>query len=132
MSEPKGLLDDFFDKLFSKETTVMNLNDWNCVKKSIYDAKNWEAMTGQPVKIAVSKIIKTPERDEDHTQAVAIDGESLIPLTSHNADGKVRPWNWHYPDKEPYEYKDVDQFISEQKEMGNLDKEFLDYIKGIK
>jgi len=127
---PKGLLDDFFNELFSKQTP--NFDDWNCVKKSIYDAKQWEAMTGQSVKIAISKIRKTKDEDIDHSQAVGIDGENMIPLTSHNSDGKVRPWNWHYPDKEPYTLKDVEQFISEQKEMGNLDDEFLQYIRGIK
>lgn len=125
----ESLLADFWDEAIAKKAP--DLSKWNCVKKSIYDAKTYEAMTGKPVKIAISKIVKTKDEDIDHAQAIAYDGENMIPLTSHNVDGIVRPWTLHYP-IEPHDYKDVDVFIKEQNDFGNLDKEFLDYIDGIK
>jgi len=129
MAEPRGLLDDFFENIFGRDETL-KMDGWNCVNKSIYDAKTYEAMTGMTVKIAVSKILKDKDNDVDHAQAIGMDGDSMIPLTSHNEDGKVRKWNWHYPDKEPYRYIEVDEFIKEQKQ--NLKPELLKYLQGLK
>jgi hypothetical protein len=106
------------------------IKNMNCVNKAIWDAVEWKRQTGEDTMIAVSKIEKTANMDKDHVQAVSTRGGGLFPLTSHEHEGgKVREWGWHFPDKQPYEYKTVDQFILEQEK--NIHPDFMQYLKGI-
>jgi len=100
--------------------------DKHCVYKALYDAKTWQRETGDDVLVAISKI--DPEKDINHAQAVAIRGDKVTPLTSHNDEGgKVREWNWHYPDKPLVKYMSVDDFLTEQE--SNLDDGFKKYLR---
>lgn len=127
LSMPKGW--GVFRKNSSEERVSMLSS--KCVPESIENAKNWTTQTGQPVKIAISNI----SPGKDHAQAVAFDSGKMIPLTAHNFDAvlnrmKPEPWDWHYPDKKPYRFVEVDDFMKEQEK--NLDPDFLQYLKGIK
>lgn len=132
MADGKGLLEDWFNGLTGKtEDAKVNIRRSDCVKESIENARLWQALTGQPVKIAISNI----GEGLDHAQAVAIQGEKSIPLTAHDWDmkrntPKVQPWDWHYPDKKPYRYVDVLDFMKEQEK--NIDPAFFKYLTGIK
>jgi len=89
-----------------------------CVPSAIHDAWVWEIKKGDAVRLATTKIKKTDIEDIDHVQAQAyIDGKWIY-LTSHNApDGRkiVTTWENHYPDKEPYKYTNLDDYIAEQR-----------------
>jgi len=105
--------------------------DKHCVYKALYDANEWKKETGEDTLVAISKIKKTDKEDIDHAQAVVVRGDKFIPLTSHNNEnGKVREWDWHYPDNQPYRYVPVDEFVAEQGK--NLTPEFVQYIMGNK
>ncbi len=113
------------------ETNYIRSLSSQCVPESIANAKNWLARTGQPVKIAISKI----SDNIDHAQAVAFDGDKMTPLTAHEWDEKYKyfkpiPWSWHFPDKKPYRFIEVDEFLKEQEK--NIDPDYLEFLKSIK
>lgn len=87
----------------------------NCVPSSIMCA--WAArMEGRNARIAISKIDQ--EKDIDHAQAEYEKSPgNWVPLTNDwdKEKGQIcREWTRHYPDKEPYRFVPLDDFVKEQ------------------
>jgi hypothetical protein len=74
-----------------------------CVENSIICARAWYTQTGNPVRIAVTKV--DPVNDIDHAQAQARMNGIWTPLTEiwHPQEGKMEvvPWKPHF-EIEPY------------------------------
>jgi hypothetical protein len=81
-----------------------------CVANSIRDAWSYEMRTGNPARIAISKI----KPGVDHAQAMGqMPDGSWKYLTMHNNDGLLREWE-RQSHSEPYRYLTLDDFIQEQ------------------
>jgi hypothetical protein len=86
-----------------------------CVENSIICARAWYTQTGNPVRIAVTKV--DPVNDIDHAQAQAQMNGIWTPLTEiwHPQEGKMEvvPWKPHF-EIEPYRYLTLREWIDEQ------------------
>jgi len=85
-----------------------------CVPEAVYSAWLWGVRTGDPVRVAVSKV----REGTDHAQAQArIDGSwrYLTPKWDYEAGRiKVVPWKSHFPNVQPYRYLTLREWIDEQ------------------
>jgi len=111
-----GMFDAIAEILAGQKAKQNVVSGAHCVPKAAYDAVMWNKEHGDDTVIAISKLKKTDTEDVDHAQAMANIKGKLTPLTSHDSDGIVRPWNPHFPEKKPYRYVDVDTFMTEQKD----------------
>jgi hypothetical protein len=83
-----------------------------CVPNAILCAWTWGALRKDEVRIAVTSI----SAGLDHSQAEAkIDGK-WTPLTEiwTGQFMEIQPFRRHYPDKEPYRYLSLKEWIDEQ------------------
>jgi hypothetical protein len=83
-----------------------------CVPNAILCAWTWGALRKDEVRIAVTSI----STGLDHSQAEALIDSKWTPLTEvwTGQFMEIQPWTRHYPDKEPYRYLSLKEWIDEQ------------------
>jgi hypothetical protein len=82
-----------------------------CVWEATLNAATWGAINSVPVRIAIQHI----DGSNDHAQAEALIDSKWTPLTTQwdqkTGRAAVVPWTRHFPDKEPYKYWELDDFM---------------------
>ncbi len=101
----------FWKKLFGIEEKPVMKWQTNCVWNSVICAATCGQKAGYEVRIAITHI----KAGEDHAQAMAkIDGKwtwlTEIPSSQYIM---VQPYQSHYPDKEPYRYLTLADWLRE-------------------
>ncbi len=93
----------------------------NCVWNSVLCAATWGQMKGNEVRIAVTSI----STGLDHAQAQALIKGVWTPLTERWTGQfiEIIPFKSHYPDKEPYRYLTLRQWIDEQLKFPEREEE---------
>jgi hypothetical protein len=86
-----------------------------CVPRAIDDAWSYEMQTGQPSRIV---LMDSYVVGQGHAQAQGWNPEinDWVYLTTHDKDGKLRTWGYHFPHT-PNRYLSLDEFIDEMKKV---------------